>query len=86
MEDCATTCPSVNFGAVLEHLKKSPLLNAATRIGWNGKGQSIALQMPDENSMNTLPYIYIITVDGKRVPWLASQTDMLAEDWLLMVS
>ena len=28
-----------------------------------------------------LPYIYMVTVDGTRVPWLASQTDMLAEDW-----
>lgn len=30
-----------------------------------------------------LPYIYMSTVDGKLVPWLASQTDMLAEDWML---
>jgi hypothetical protein len=29
----------------------------------------------------TLPYIYITTVKGERVPWLASQTDMLADDW-----
>jgi hypothetical protein len=51
------------------------------RLGWNGKGQYLGLQVPDENSANTLPYIYIITVDGKRVPWLASQTDLLADDW-----
>ena len=29
-----------------------------------------------------LPYLYIKTVDGKLVPWLASQTDLLAEDWI----
>ena len=29
----------------------------------------------------TLPYIFISTVRGELVPWLASQTDMLAEDW-----
>jgi len=55
-----------------------------TREGWNGKGQYVAMQLPDCNSANTLPYIYIITVDGNRVPWLASQTDLLADDWMLV--
>jgi len=44
----------------------------------------IAAQYPDENSMNTLPYIYMITVTGDRIPWLASQTDLFAEDWYLV--
>jgi hypothetical protein len=29
----------------------------------------------------TLPYIFMKTVQGDLVPWLASQTDLLAEDW-----
>lgn len=28
-----------------------------------------------------LPYMMIKTVDDAFVPWLASQTDLLAEDW-----
>lgn len=52
-----------------------------TRIGWNGKSQSLELQVPDTNSKMTLPYIFINTVQGDRVPWLASQTDILASDW-----
>lgn len=51
------------------------------REGWNGKGQFLQLQIPDENSKMTLPYIYITTVKGDLVPWLASQTDILATDW-----
>lgn len=51
------------------------------RAGWNGKGMWIAIQRPDENSMMGLPYIYMSTVSRKLVPWLASQTDLLAEDW-----
>lgn len=31
--------------------------------------------------MRFLPYIMMKTVDGSFVPWLASQTDLLAEDW-----
>jgi len=51
------------------------------RTGWNGLGQSIALQVPDAHSKMTLPYLYISTVRGDLVPWLASQTDLLAADW-----
>ena len=52
-----------------------------TRRGWNGKGQFLELQRPDVNSKMNLPYIYITTVQGKLVPWIASQTDVLAYDW-----
>jgi len=53
----------------------------ATRQGWNGPNQYIAIQYPDENSANTLPYVYICPTQGGRVPWLASQTDLLTDDW-----
>lgn len=51
------------------------------REGWNGRGMWLALQTPDEHSKMTLPYIYMSTVQGGLVPWLASQTDILADDW-----
>lgn len=51
------------------------------RTGWNGKGMWIALQEPDANSKMTLPYLYMRTAQGDLVPWLASQTDLLAIDW-----
>lgn len=41
----------------------------------------LAYQTPDANSKMTLPYIYMKTADGGLVPWLCSQTDLLAEDW-----
>lgn len=79
----------MRFGDALEQLKFG---NRVTRLGWNGKGIFIELQVPDENSKMTQPYIYIDTLGLEttnpaapkgRVPWLASQTDMLAEDWIL---
>lgn len=57
------------------------------RAGWNGKGLWLELQVPDEHSKMTLPYVFINYPDdatntpGARVPWLASQTDLLATDW-----
>ena len=51
------------------------------RAGWNGKGMYLELQVPDEHSKMTLPYVYMRTVQGDLVPWLCSQTDLLATDW-----
>lgn len=51
------------------------------RVGWNGKDMDICIQVPDYESKMDLPYIYMKTAQGDLVPWLASQTDMLAEDW-----
>ena len=51
------------------------------RAGWNGRGQYLELQTPDADSKMTLPYVYIHTVQGDLVPWLCSQTDLLANDW-----
>ena len=77
----------MNFGQALESLKGG---SKVSRAGWNGKGIFIELQRPDERSKMSSPYIFIDTTGlqtdnpdapKSRVPWLASQTDMLAEDW-----
>lgn len=75
----------MNFGQALEALKQG---KKVARSGWNGKGMWLNLQVPDENSKMTLPYVYIeypaghvAYPNGSRVPWLASQTDLLSEDW-----
>ena len=73
----------MDFGAALVNLKAGVRME---REGWNGKGMYIELQRPDAHSKMTLPYIYMKTVTGDLVPWLASQTDMLAEDWRTAVS
>jgi len=67
-----------NFGGALEALRVGARV---TRKRWNGPGQYIEMQWPDEHSKMTLPYLYIKTVQGDLVPWLASQTDLLADDW-----
>ena len=54
------------------------------RLGWNGKGLWLELQVPDEHSKMTLPYIYMHTVQGDLVPWLASPTDILTIDWMVV--
>ena len=82
----------MNFGEAIAYLKEGLPM---ARSGWNGKGIFIELQTPDENSKMTSPYIFIDTTGlqtnnheapKSRVPWLPSQTDMLAEDWLIVES
>lgn len=68
----------MDFGQALRALQEGHRL---ARAGWNGRGQFIELQVPDEHSKMQRPYIYISPVDGALVPWLASQSDMLAQDW-----
>lgn len=53
---------------------------AVTRLGWNAH-HKLMLQVPDEDSKMTKPYIYMITAKGDIIPWVASQTDLLAIDW-----
>lgn len=73
-----------DFGKALSVLKAG---GKVARTGWNGKGLWLELQRPDAHSKMTLPYVYLNypsdaqNTPGARVPWLASQTDMLAEDW-----
>ena len=68
----------MDIGAAIAAMREG---KKVTRAGWNGPGQWIALQVPDENSKMGKPYLYISPVDGQFAPWLASQTDILASDW-----
>jgi hypothetical protein len=40
-----------------------------------------ATGLPQGTVCKFLPYLMMKTVDNSFVPWLASQTDVLAEDW-----
>lgn len=68
----------MDFGAALQSLRAG---KAVARSGWNGKNMWLRLQTPTNLSKMTLPYVYMYTAQGDLVPWLASQTDVLAEDW-----
>lgn len=78
-----------DFGKALKLLKEGKKIK---RKGWNGVGIFITLQVPDKHSKMTQPYIYIDTLGLQttnqnapkgRVPWFPSQTDLLAEDWIV---
>ena len=82
------------FSAVVAGLK---LGRRFQRAGWNGKGMFIFLVPGSRFTVNREPLLSILgegtevdyhghvdmrTATGQIVPWLCSQTDMLADDWM----
>ena len=79
---------NLTFGLAIEAMKKG---FRVSRKGWNGKGMwlvlvplgyfDVGISKVGDNFEGFLPWIGMRTADNKFVPWLASQTDVLAEDW-----
>ena len=69
---------SMSIGQAVDALKVG---KSVRRTGWNGKGMWLSLVVPGPSSEMTLPYVYMRTAQGDLVPWLCSQTDLLANDW-----
>lgn len=87
----------MNFSDALDAVKNG---EKVTRAGWNGKGMFIFLVPGSSFQVNRPPLLGIYregtpidyhahidmrTADGTIVPWVASQSDLLADDWTLMV-
>ena len=83
----------MTFGEAIELLKQG---KKVARSGWNGKGMFLFLVdgstfkvnrppllgiYPEGTEINYQPHIDMKTADDTIVPWLASQSDVLAEDW-----
>lgn len=77
----------MDIGRAIEAMREGAKV---ARTGWNGKGMWLELQVPDAHSKMTLPYVFLNypanaqNTPGARVPWLASQTDLLADDWKIV--
>lgn len=83
----------MNFSEALASIKEG---KRVARSGWNGKGMFLFLVPGSNFSVNREPLLSILgegtevtyrphidmkDAEGKVVPWLASQTDILADDW-----
>lgn len=84
----------MNFSEALELLKTGAKI---ARVGWNGKGMFLYLVngstfevnrppllgiYPAGRTITYRPHIDMKTAQGDCVPWVASQTDLLADDWV----
>jgi len=86
----------MDFGDALEAIKNG---ERVARAGWNGKDMFIFLVPGSTFEVNRPPLLGIYpegtkveyhahidmkTAQGYVVPWLASQADLLAEDWIMV--
>jgi hypothetical protein len=89
--------PTMDFGGALQALRHG---HRVARQGWNGKGMWLVLVDGTDNvelregtpyrkaglvQVSINPHIDMMTAQGTMQPgWLASQTDMLADDWIVV--
>lgn len=83
----------MNFGLALEAAKKGEKI---ARKGWNGKGQYVELgrsfaYFTDGKEIHDTHHedigskaLVFVGTRGRQVGWLASQADMLADDWMIV--
>jgi hypothetical protein len=86
----------MNFSQALDAIKAG---KRVARAGWNGKDMFLFLVpgstftvnrapllgiYPEGTQINYHAHIDMKTAQGYVVPWLASQADLLSEDWVLV--
>ncbi len=78
----------MTFGLAVEALKQG---QKVARAGWNGKGMWLQYVEGGDWDVFTINAGYVFrsfiamkTVDDQIVPWVASQSDVLAEDWSIV--
>lgn len=82
-----------------EALKQLKMGRKVARSDWNGKNMFLFLVpgstfevnrlpllgiYPEGTVINYRPHIDMRTADGTIVPWLASQSDLIEEDWVIL--
>ncbi len=83
------TMSKLTFSDALHTLKAG---GRVARAGWNGKGMWVGLHHEEGTftreacgtELTYRDYLVMKTVDNQLVPWVASQTDLLADDWVVL--
>lgn len=86
----------LSFSVALEALKNG---ERVAREGWNGKGMFLYLVKSSTFVVNREPlksimgegtevryhaHIDMRTAQGYNIPWVASQADLLSDDWMIL--
>ncbi len=92
-EEAGRPIDGMTFGQAIEAMKQG---KKVARRGWNGKGMYVFLadeggdfhtkaEIGPERRACVHPFIVMYTAQGDFQPgWLASQNDMLSDDWTLV--
>ena len=92
-EEAYRPTDNLNFGLAIEAVKKGKKIS---RAGWNGKGQYVQLAtcisytdpagavVNAEHKAIGNQALAFVGTSGVQLGWLASQADMLADDWTIV--
>ena len=92
-EEAYRPTDNLNFGLAIEAVKKGKKIS---RAGWNGKGQYVQLAtcisytdpagavVNAEHKAIGNQALAFVGTSGVQLGWLASQADMLADDWQIV--
>lgn len=80
---------TIDYGAIgwaVNHMRHGHRMR---RRGWNASNLwvsfvpagSVSIPQKFGDGLNTLPFLAMKTAQDEIVPWLASHTDILADDW-----
>ena len=80
---------NLTFGEAIQFAKSG---NKVSRSGWNGKGMFLFAitswdfdtDVSGVDNIDTDAFICMKTAGNSLIPWLASQSDILAEDWMVI--
>lgn len=88
-EEAYRPTDAMSFGLAIEAAKKGKRI---ARKGWNGKRQyvelatAISYASPIGAVVNGNQALAFVGTSGVQMGWLASQADMLADDWMIVGS
>ena len=93
-EEAYRLTDGLSFGLAIEAARQGKKI---ARKGWNGKGQYVELgcdftyTAPGDIPVRSVQHLDIgsqalvfVGTRGRQVGWLASQSDMLADDWMIV--
>jgi len=79
----------MDIGEAVKHMREG---GKVARQGWNGKNMFLlysaggTFNAVDLEVGPLVPFVVMKTADDRFVPWLCSQTDLLATDWEAVVA
>lgn len=65
------------IGWAIDEMRSNQLMR---RRGWHGEGMWVAI-CEESGAKMTAPFLYMRLPNGRLIPWVASQSDLLADDW-----
>ncbi len=82
-EEAYRPIDGLTFGLAIEAMRMG---KRVARAGWNGRGMYLSICEGGgfRDGFRTVDFIYMKTADDQITPWVTSQMDVLAGNWMIV--